>query len=115
MLNYSFIFSEKRSDWIKRHLLFWGFWWFYFGMLHAANHLVLHRSYIFKICPYTITESVLLMLPQMDWSIQCFISFYQSIILQDKYTQGYFDGPFLLWFIGGGGECIYGTICQSKS
>lgn len=31
-----FIFSEKRNDRIKQHLLFWGIWYPYITLTHAA-------------------------------------------------------------------------------
>jgi len=100
MLNYSFIFSEKRSDRIKRHLLFWGFWWFYFGMLHAANSFGAPQIMYFQNLPYTITESVLLILPQIVMVYPILYFILPKYFLKKKYTQGILL-TFLLWFIGG--------------
>jgi len=65
MLNYSLVFSEKRSIRIKRHLLFWGFWWCYFGMMHAVQPFGRPEISYFRNLPFTISESILLMLPQV--------------------------------------------------
>ena len=100
MLNYSLIFSEKRSDRIKRHLLFWLCWWFYFGMLHAANSFGAPQIMYFQNLPYTITESVLLILPQIVMVYPILYFILPKYFLKKKYTQGVLL-TFLLWFIGG--------------
>ena len=100
MLNYSLIFSEKRSDRIKRHLLFWFCWWFYFGMLHAANSFGAPQIMYFQNLPYTITESVLLILPQIVMVYPILYFILPKYFLKKKYTQGILL-TFLLWFIGG--------------
>ena len=61
----TFIFSEKRSDWIKRHLAFWLIWGTYFAFLHAANPVLAPESSYFQNLPFTLTESILLLIPQM--------------------------------------------------
>ena len=100
MLNHSLIFSQKRSDRIKRHLLFWGFWWFYFGLLHAANSFGAPQIMYFQNLPYTITESVLLILPQIVMVYPILYFILPKYFLKKKYTQGILL-TFLLWFIGG--------------
>jgi sensor histidine kinase YesM len=60
----TFIFSEKRSDWIKRHLVFWLIWGTYFAFLHAANPVLKPESSYFQNLPFTLTESILLLIPQ---------------------------------------------------
>ena len=61
----TFIFSEKRSDRVKRHLLFWLVWGTYFAFLHAANPVLKPESSYFQNLPFTLTESILLLIPQM--------------------------------------------------
>ncbi len=61
----SFIFSEKRSDRIKRHLIFWITWWLYFGMLHAASPFLKQEASYFRRIPFTTAESFLLLIPQV--------------------------------------------------
>ena len=61
----TFIFSEKSSDRIKRHLVFWLIWGAYFAFLHAANPVLKPESSYFQNLPFTLTESFLLLIPQM--------------------------------------------------
>lgn len=61
----TFIFSEKRSDRVKRHLVFWLIWGAYFAFLHAANPVLKPESSYFQNLPFTLTESILLLIPQM--------------------------------------------------
>lgn len=85
MLNREFIFSEKRSDRIKRHLLFWIFWWLYFGVLHAVQPLNKDLSYFHKL-PYTILESILHLQPQilLVYSLLYFVL--PRFLLNNKYV-----------------------------
>ncbi len=89
MLNYSLIFSEKRSDRIKRHLLFWGFWWFYFGLMHAVQPFGKPEIAYFRNLPFTISESVLLMLPQMALTYPMLYYVLPYFILHDKYFKAF--------------------------
>jgi len=61
----TFIFSEKRSDRIKRHLVFWLIWGTYFAFLHAANPILRPASSYYRNLPFTLSESILLLIPQM--------------------------------------------------
>jgi hypothetical protein len=61
----AFIFSEKRSDRFKRHLIFWITWWLYFGMLHAANPYLVPAASYFRRTHFTYVESFLLLIPQV--------------------------------------------------
>jgi hypothetical protein len=61
----TFIFSEKRTDRIKRHIIFWILWWLYFGMLHAANPFLKEAESYFRRTQFTIAESFLLIIPQV--------------------------------------------------
>ena len=61
----TFIFSEKRTDRLKRHLVFWLIWGAYFAFLHAANPVLKPESSYFQNLPFTLAESILLLIPQM--------------------------------------------------
>jgi len=61
----TFIFSEKRSDRIKRHLVFWLVWGFYFGLLHAANPFLKPEASYFRRTQFAYVESFLMLIPQM--------------------------------------------------
>ena len=62
--NNKFIFSDERKYRIKRHLLFWGFWGFYFGMVRELNPRYLkdhgHLPNLFQ----SMAEAFLFLLPQ---------------------------------------------------
>jgi len=100
MLNYSLIFSEKRSDRIKRHLLFWGFWWCYFGFLHAAQPFGRPEISYFRNLPFTISESILLMLPQMALTYPMLYFVLPRFILHDKYLKAFLWTIVFILFTG---------------
>jgi sensor histidine kinase YesM len=58
------LLSEKRGDRIKRHLLFWAVWCFYYTMVRLLNPLVIiqtgHLANFFQ----TLIEALLTLLPQ---------------------------------------------------
>ena len=85
MLNREFIFSEKRSDRIKRHLLFWVFWWLYFGILHAVQPFNPDLSYFQKL-PYTILESILHLQPQILLVYPLLYFVLPRFLLNNKYV-----------------------------
>lgn len=59
-----FILSERRSDRVKRHLLFWAFWSFYFTMVRFLNPLMIIQTGSFANFFKTLNESILTLLPQ---------------------------------------------------
>lgn len=61
----TFIFSEKRSDRIKRHLIFWFTWLLYFGMLHAANPFLKPAESYFRRTQFAYVETFLQIIPQV--------------------------------------------------
>jgi len=62
--NNKFIFSDERKYRIKRHLLFWGFWGFYFGMVRLLNPLYFKNHGHFPNFLQTMAEAFLFLLPQ---------------------------------------------------
>ncbi len=64
MLHQHFIFSEKRSDRIRRHLLFWIALAVYFGLLQAANPMLKPASSYFSNLPAAFTRSFFMQVPQ---------------------------------------------------
>ena len=64
MFSYNFIFSEKRSDRIKRHLLFWIGLSAYFTLLHANNPLLKPQATYFSNFPAVFVRSLMLQIPQ---------------------------------------------------
>ena len=59
------VYSNKWSIRLMRHFLFWFCWWVYFALLHAANPFGKPEISYFRNLPFTITESVFHMFPQM--------------------------------------------------
>jgi len=59
-----FILSEKWSDRLKRHLLFWAFWGFYFTMVRFLNPMVLVQTGHFPNFFQVMMEAILTLIPQ---------------------------------------------------
>lgn len=95
----SFIFSEKRSDRIKRHLIFWIAWALYFGLLHAANPNLQPPSY-FQRSEFAIAETFLMVIPQ---AVMAYMIFF--VVLPMYTRKGKILQPILLgiafWFAAG--------------
>jgi hypothetical protein len=94
MLNRDLIFSEKRSYRIQRHLLFWFFWWVYFGFLHALNPMLGSPNpemNFFKNLPFSIVESLLLLIPQTIVAYPLIYFVLPRFIFRGKYF------PAVLW------------------
>jgi sensor histidine kinase YesM len=72
-----FIFSEKRSDRINRHLLFWFFYWVCLTFLHAASP----RMNI----PYSILYSFSLIVPQVFFTYALISFVLPKYLLKSKY------------------------------
>lgn len=64
MLNQNFIFSEKRSDRIKRHLLFWFVLTAYLALLQSANPSLKPTSSYISNLPAVFTRSFVMQIPQ---------------------------------------------------
>lgn len=58
------IFSDEKKYRIKRHLLFWGFWGFYFGMVRELNPRFLKDHGHFPNLIQSMAEAFLMLLPQ---------------------------------------------------
>ncbi len=93
MITKNFILSEKRNDRIKRHLLFWACWWFYFGLVHAANPMGKPEISYFRNLPFTISESFLMLIPQTLLAYPLMYFILPRFILTNKY------GKAFLWTI----------------
>jgi sensor histidine kinase YesM len=83
----NFIFSEKRKGHIKRHLVFWLFWWLYFGLLHAANPFGLAEIAYFKNIPYATLESLLLLVPHIFLTYILLLYVLPRYLMKGKYFQ----------------------------
>ena len=65
IINNKFIFSDERKYRIRRHLLFWGFWGFYFGMVRELNPRYLKQTGHFPNLFQTMAEAFFMLLPQV--------------------------------------------------
>jgi hypothetical protein len=94
-----FIFSEKRSDRIKRHLLFWFVWGLYSGLLHASSPLLKPQSSYFSNLPFSIGSNFLQLLPQ---AIIAYAALYLVVPMFIKRKQFLLSGLCFIgsWIIG---------------
>jgi sensor histidine kinase YesM len=94
----SLVFSEKRSDRIKRHFVFWFFWFLYFGFLHAVNPFGKPEISYLKNLPFTITESLLFLPPQMLLTYYMLYFVLPKYMLKNRYLQGFLC-TIPIWFL----------------
>jgi len=92
-------FSEELKYRISRHLLFWFCYWLYFGFLHASNAFGASQIRYFNNLPYTLTESVLLLIPQMIIAYPMLYFILPRYLLKRKYVTGILF-TVILTFIG---------------
>lgn len=86
-----FILSERKSDRLKRHLLFWLVWGFYFAFVHAFNPMLKPELNYFARVPFTTVESFLLLLPQTILVYPLLYFVLPRYVFKDKYL------PAILW------------------
>ncbi len=89
MISKNFILSEKKTDRIKRHLLFWACWWLYFGFVHAANPMGKPEIYYFGNLPFTISESLLMLIPQTLLAYPLLYFVLPSFIFKSEYYKAF--------------------------
>ncbi len=65
MINQDFIFSNKTSYRFRRHVAFWFCWWLYIATTHAANPMGKPEISYFRNLPFTLSEAVLMLIPQI--------------------------------------------------
>ncbi len=94
------IFSEKRKDRVKQHLLFWGIWYVYFALTHAAFPFGDPEMSYFKNPVYTFTESFFIVLALVPLTYGMLYFVLPKFILKKKYLLAIF---FIIafWFAGG--------------
>jgi hypothetical protein len=96
----NFILSEKRTDRLKRHVVFWFAWWVYFAVLHAANPFNKPEISYFRNPVFTFTESVFLVLPHIPLTYGMLYLVLGKFILKKKYALAVFT-TITLWLVGG--------------
>jgi sensor histidine kinase YesM len=95
-----FIFSEKRSDRIKQHLLFWAVWYPYITLTHAANPMGYPEMAFFKNPLYTFSESFFVVFGQLPTVYLMLYVVFPKLILKKKYLAG-LAWIIVLWFLCG--------------
>lgn len=95
-----FIFSEKRNDRIKQHLLFWAAWYLYIILTHAANPLGQPEISYFRNPVFTFTESFFTVFAQVPIVYTMLYFVFPKFILKKKYLVS-FVWMMLLWFMCG--------------
>lgn len=88
MLNRQLIFSNKWQIRVQRHVLFWLFWWIYFGLLHAVIPMGSPSISYMRNLPFTISESFLLLLPQFLIVYPLLYFVLPRYFFRNKYVQG---------------------------
>lgn len=94
------LFSEKRNDRIKQHLLFWGIWYPYITLTHAAFPFGYPEMAYFRNPVYTFTESLFVVLAQVPLTYGVLYFVLPKFILRKKYLLGLLV-IIALWFAGG--------------
>jgi hypothetical protein len=94
------IFSNKRNSRLTRHLLFWGIWYVYFAVLHAANPFGAPEISYFRNPVFTLTESFFLVLAQLPLAYSMWYYILPQFILKKKYFLS-IATIVLFWFLGG--------------
>lgn len=94
------IFSNEKRYRIGRHLLFWNCYWIYYGLLHAANSFGNPEIMYFRNLPYTQTESLLMVIPQLFLAYPILYFILPRYFLKRKYLQAFFLTLVLWFFVG---------------
>jgi sensor histidine kinase YesM len=95
-----FIFSEKRKDRIKQHLLFWAIWYPYITFTHAANPFSYPEMSFFRNPVYTFSESLFVVFAQVPTVYLMLYVIFPKFFLKRKYILGLFAMA-VLWFLCG--------------
>lgn len=95
-----FIFSERRNDRIKQHLLFWGIWYPYITLTHAANPMGYPEMAFFRNPLYTFSESFFVVFGQFPTVYVMLYLIFPKFILKNRYLAG-LVWIIVLWFLCG--------------
>ena len=83
-----YIFSEKRNDRIKQHLLFWAIWYPYITLTHAASPFGHPEMAYFKNPVYTFSERFFVVFTQVPLTYAMLYFVLPKFILKKKYLAG---------------------------
>ena len=107
-----FIFSEKRSDRIKQHLLFWGIWYPYITLTHAANPMGYPEMSFYRNPLYTFSESFFVVFAQVPTVYLMLYFVFPKFILKKKYLTGLGWIAVLWFFCGALNLVLLGKVMQ---
>src|SRR5215510_276617 len=96
----SFITSNKRNDRIKQHLLFWGIWYPYITLTHAANPMGYPDMSFFRNPLYTFSESFFVVFGQVPTVYAMLYFVFPKFFLKKRYVSGVLL-IIVLWFLCG--------------
>jgi sensor histidine kinase YesM len=89
MISRDFIFSEKKSDRVKRHLLFWFCYWLYFTFFHAIGSSA-PETQLFQKVLYPILEAFHMLIPQVFFTYVLIDFILPRYILKNRYVFSFF-------------------------
>ncbi|HEX6848186.1 MAG TPA: histidine kinase [Chitinophagaceae bacterium] len=81
----SFLLSNKRSDRIRQHLLFWVIWYLYISLTNTAYPIGYHEMAGFKNLTYSLPESFLIVFTQVPAVYIMLYVIFPNFILKKKY------------------------------
>ena len=96
----SFIFSNKKTDRIKQHILFWCIWYLYIALTNTAAPLSHPEWSGFKHLEYTLPETFFIVISQapLVYSILYFV--FPKIVLKKRYLLA-LTCIIVFWFLSG--------------
>src|SRR6187399_2084863 len=86
MLSREFIFSEKKSDRIKRHLLFW----FCFWLFNTLCNTISPDTNYFRTVPFTALRQFRDIVPQIFFAYVLIAFILPRFILKNRYILSFF-------------------------
>ncbi len=84
MERYPFIFSNRRSWKIRRHLSFWLCWWVFQSMLYSFSAFVMQISYLQRL-PLSSVEALFFLLPHMFLAYSLMYWVIPNLLVKGKY------------------------------
>lgn len=96
----NFLFSEKKSDRVQQHFLFWIIWYPYISLTHAAQPFGYQEMSYFRNPLYTFSESFFVVFGQAPTVYLMLYWIFPVFFLKKRYVQGVF-WIIALWFLCG--------------
>ncbi len=94
------IFSDEWTYRIRRHLLYWGVWYVFMALTHAANPQGIDEVAYFKNPVFTFTEAFFVTVAQMPMVYSMLYFVLPHLILKQRYVLAFLT-IFLLWLFFG--------------